>query len=149
MIDALVLIPISVLLTIALGEEVLATEESRNATNLLVDTIVIALFEHVFLVKWSATPGKLLLGIYVGTLDGRAISPFQAVLRYLAVASFFVNYFLPAAGIVILALFLISYMMALTDPQRRSLHDRIASTRVLVGKPPAPYVREESAFPRL
>jgi uncharacterized RDD family membrane protein YckC len=74
----------------------------------------------------SATLGKLALGIYVSDLHGQRIRPDTAILRYLI----YMLGQLTFIGMVV------SILMIFTDPKRRALHDRVAGTLVVVGKPP-------------
>jgi uncharacterized RDD family membrane protein YckC len=91
-------------------------------------TVAPAVYHVLFLVAFSATPGKMAMGLYVGDVEGRRLMPDKAILRYLV-------YFI---GAQILIGTLISLFLFFTDtPQRRTLHDRVAGTLVLVGKPPA------------
>lgn len=74
----------------------------------------------------GATPGKMIMGIYVGYPDGSGIRPDSAILRYLV---------LLLGNLFIIGL-VISFVLLISDPQRRTVHDRVAGTRVLQGKPP-------------
>ena len=84
-----------------------------------------ALYYIGFTVYWSSTPGKMAAGLYVSDQAGAAIRPDTAILRYLA--SFVV-------GITIIGPS-ISALMLVTDRQHRAIHDRVAKTLVLVGRP--------------
>jgi len=71
-----------------------------------------------FIGKRGGTPGKLLMKLKVVAPDGSALSYKGAALRFLAEL---------VTGLTCL----IGYLICLTDPERRTLHDRIASTRVV------------------
>jgi uncharacterized RDD family membrane protein YckC len=72
----------------------------------------------LFLGLKGATPGKMLLRIKVVRPDGQPITYRQAFWRYI--------------GTMISALILlIGYFMAFYDVEKRTLHDRIAGTRVI------------------
>jgi len=71
-----------------------------------------------FLGKFSATPGKMALGLKVLRADGEMITYPRALGRFFAE-------FLSS---VILA---IGYIMAAFDEEKRALHDRICDTRVV------------------
>jgi uncharacterized RDD family membrane protein YckC len=71
---------------------------------------------------WQATPGKRLLQIYVTDLDGRRISFARATGRY----------FSKNLSSLILG---IGYLMAGFTEKKQALHDMIASTVVVDGKP--------------
>lgn len=68
--------------------------------------------------KWGATLGKLALGLRVRNPDMTPISAGRAFGRYFALL---LNSFT----------FGIGFIMAGLDPEKRSLHDRVASTRVV------------------
>jgi uncharacterized RDD family membrane protein YckC len=71
-----------------------------------------------FLGKWGQTLGKMAVGVKVVSPDGEPIGYGRAAGRVLAeiVTGFTIG---------------IGYLMVLWDDERRSLHDRIASTRVV------------------
>ncbi len=80
-----------------------------------------------FVIATSTTPGKRAMGLYIATKDGKTVLPDTAILRYLVYL---------IGNIVVVGL-LISIFLAIVDKRRRTLHDRIAGTLVLVGPPPA------------
>ena len=88
--------------------------------------VVDAAYYIGFVAATSATPGKRALGLYIGTREGGAVTPDVAILRYLA-------YFV---GAVVAVGTIVSIVLVLIDPRRRALHDRVAGTLVLVGRPP-------------
>ena len=107
-------------------------------------------YEWGFLLLWSATPGKWLLGMYVANGDGAGVRPLNAAIRVAAYHFFFIGSFfaedigLRTMGWIFMLAVLASVALVLTDPQRRALHDRIAGTRVLRGRAPkqdAPFAR--------
>ncbi|WP_296719745.1 RDD family protein [Erythrobacter sp.] len=71
---------------------------------------------------YQATPGKMALGLIVTDLDGRRISPLRALGRYFAKI---------LSGLILLIGFI---MVAFTD-RKQGLHDFLASTLVVKGKP--------------
>lgn len=71
-----------------------------------------------FLGKFSATPGKMACGLKVVTADGQSISYLRAFGRYFA-------------EIVSALIFCIGYIIAAFDQEKRALHDRMCSTRVI------------------
>jgi uncharacterized RDD family membrane protein YckC len=80
--------------------------------------ILSALYYVLFLGWKGATPGKMLLKIKVVRPDGSPISYGTAFLRYI--------------GVFISSIILgIGYIMAFFDKENRTLHDRIAGTRVV------------------
>ena len=75
-------------------------------------------YDVYFLSKHGATPGKMALGLKVIRTDGGPISPMLAVARHFA-------------EWVSAVIFMIGYIMAGFDPEKRALHDRICETRVI------------------
>lgn len=82
----------------------------------------------------SATPGKLLLRLRIERADGSALKLSGAVVRY-------VFSLLTQATLIFYGL---GYILALIDPQKRTLHDFFARTRV-VRLPPKTFHSEKSA----
>ena len=80
-----------------------------------------------FTMAAAATPGKVAMGIHVASKMGSRAQPDSVILRYVVMMAGALPF---GIGTVI------SILLALTDPQRRSLHDRIAGTLVLDGRPP-------------
>ena len=80
--------------------------------------IIAVSYTTYFLGKYAATPGKMVCHLKVVTPDGGKISYSQAFFRYFA-------------EIVSSLIFCIGYLMAIFDIERRTLHDRIAGTRVV------------------
>jgi uncharacterized RDD family membrane protein YckC len=98
--------------------------------------VTTAIYNIGFVVARSATLGKTVMGIYIGDREGRAVTPDTAILRYLVIG-------VPSAlGVVSVplsfaafGLTVVSFSLLLMDPQRRTIHDRIAGTLVLAGTP--------------
>lgn len=80
--------------------------------------IIAVSYTTYFLGKYSATPGKMACHIKVVTPDGGKVSYSQAFFRYFA-------------EIISSLIFCIGYLMAIFDTEKRTLHDRIAGTRVV------------------
>ena len=76
------------------------------------------LYSVLFLGKFGATPGKMAVGIKVVRSDGERVSYLRAFGRYFAEI---------LSGLI----FLIGYIMAAFDDEKRALHDRICDTRVV------------------
>ncbi|MDX2054580.1 MAG: RDD family protein [Polyangiaceae bacterium] len=72
-----------------------------------------------FIGKFGATAGKMLFKLRVVAPDGTALSYNAAFIRYLS-------------ELVTGCTCLIGYLICINDPERRTLHDRMASTRVVV-----------------
>ena len=94
-------------------------EEATITLFALAVNMVIAFgYPIFFLGKWGQTLGKMAVGVKVVAPDGEPIGYGRAAGRVLAeiVTGFTIG---------------IGYLMVLWDDERRSLHDRIASTRVV------------------
>ncbi|HHC25563.1 MAG TPA: RDD family protein, partial [Desulfobacterales bacterium] len=83
-----------------------------------VSMVIVIIYETWFVGRFGATPGKMICRIKVVTADGGRVSYLRAFGRYFAT-------FL--SGIILC----IGYIMAAFDGQKRALHDRICSTRVI------------------
>jgi uncharacterized RDD family membrane protein YckC len=101
-----------------------ATDADQTA-RLVIGLVTLSVYHIAFLIATSSTPGKMALRLHVSNEVGRRLEPDQAILRFLL---FFVSV-LTVVGLVV------SAAMVLIDPQRRSLHDRVARTRVRYGRP--------------
>lgn len=84
----------------------------------LVQIIIPALLTMFFLGKYQATPGKMALGLIVVTPERGKISYMRALGRHFAEW---------ISGMILG----IGYLMVGFDTEKRSLHDRICSTRVV------------------
>lgn len=97
-----------------------------NPTSFPPAMIAVIAFQYIFPVayttfflgKFSATPGKMACGLKVVTADGQSISYLRAFGRYFA-------------EIVSALIFCIGYIIAAFDYEKRTLHDRICTTRVI------------------
>ena len=84
----------------------------------LVGIAVPAIYTTFFLGRFAATPGKMVCGLQVVAPDGGRISYLRALGR---------NF----AEILSAIILMVGYIMAGFDAQKRALHDRICSTRVV------------------
>jgi len=89
--------------------------------SLLIGLAIGVAYDVYFLSAHGATPGKMALGLRVIRADGGPISPMLALARHFAEW---------ISGII----FLIGYIMAAFDPEKRALHDRICETRVIYSR---------------
>ena len=96
----------------------LALVMSRLGINFVISIGISMLYEAFFLVRFGATPGKMVFKLRVITPDGGGISWGRAIGRYFA-------------KILSSITLLIGYIMAGFDPEKRALHDYIAGTRVI------------------
>lgn len=87
-----------------------------------------------FTTAMSATPGKIAMGLYVASKTGDRARPDSVILRYVVMMAGALPF---GIGTIV------SILMVVTDPQRRALHDRIAGTLVLDGRPPLEQWRDQ------
>jgi len=91
---------------------------ARAAIGTLLSLIVASFYEIFMLAGYGATLGKIALGLQVVRPDGSGLTLSQATGRYFA-------------QVLSSLTFLIGYIMAAFDPEKRALHDRICDTRVI------------------
>lgn len=84
----------------------------------VVVVVTSAIYYLFFWTLTGQTPGKMLLGIRVVSLDGSGLSLWQALRR-------FVGYFLSALAIYV------GYLWVLIDNRRQGWHDKLAGTIVV------------------
>lgn len=87
----------------------------------LINMSILLAYQWFFLSRYSATPGKMALGLKIVRADGSALSTGRIFGRYFAEM---------LSGMILW----IGYFMAGFDEQKRSLHDRICDTRVIKAK---------------
>jgi uncharacterized RDD family membrane protein YckC len=109
-----VYVPLSLLMTPAGDWALLILTISTN----LFQIVLFAVYNTYFIGRFGATIGKMAVGIRVVTADGDAVTYMRALGRYFAEI---------LSGITLL----IGYVMAGFDEEKRALHDRICSTRVI------------------
>jgi len=87
-------------------------------------SFVIPILYYVLLTasRWQATLGKRALKIYVSPVDGGRVSPIKSILRY-------VGYIVSSIPLML------GFVMAAFHKQKRGLHDIIAGTVALRGRP--------------
>ena len=117
---------IMAVVNLALGQ-IYTSAELSERTIFTLFIAATATYHIAFVAARSATLGKSLMGIYVGDSEGRAVRPDTAILRYLV---FLVGGIALAIGTIL------SVILVVVDrQQRRAVHDRVAGTLVLVGRP--------------
>jgi uncharacterized RDD family membrane protein YckC len=105
---------------------ILADVTAADDTGRVVIAITILSLYHIgFLNAMSTTPGKMALRLHVCDAAGKRLEPDRAITRVFVFLFTAVTLF----GIPV------SAAMLLLDPERRSLHDRLANTRVRSGRP--------------
>ena len=84
----------------------------------LLGLVLAVAYEAYFVSTRGATPGKMALGLKIVQADGSPVPVGLAVGRYFAqwISAF---------------IFMIGFIMAGFDAEKRSLHDRICNTRVI------------------
>jgi uncharacterized RDD family membrane protein YckC len=113
------LVLVGSLLGAAYSKPEAATQALGGSMIVTLLSLIIGVAYYVFFIGWKgATPGKMLLKIKVVRPDGQPVGYGQSFLRYIGYM----------ASSIILG---IGYLMAIWDDEKRALHDRIASTRVI------------------
>ncbi|MDM8553243.1 RDD family protein [Desulfococcaceae bacterium HSG7] len=87
--------------------------------SMLIEFIISAVYTTWFVGKFAATPGKMACGLKVVMYDGGRVSYGRALGRCFA-------------EILSAIILLIGYIMAAFDDEKRTLHDRICNTRVVM-----------------
>jgi uncharacterized RDD family membrane protein YckC len=124
-IDIIPLLIIGFVLALLSGEDLINTDPSAplySFTDLVGLIVGIAYFVGFESSAYRATPGKMALGLIVVDTDGRRISPARAFGRYFAKI---------LSGLILL----IGYIMVGFTERKQGLHDMIAGTLVVYGKP--------------
>ena len=123
LVDAMILGVAMVILALPLGAGLIAsTDPAVLISSLGLYSVVAAganaAYQVLFLTKYGATPGKMVLGLHVVRSDGSAITTGRALARM--------------GGQMLSGLILnIGYIMIGFDAEKRALHDHIADTRVV------------------
>ena len=119
-IDIAVMVVLGLILTNVLGDTQIAKRETYAAL-----IVVWSLYFILTLAVLSTTIGKMAMGLCVTNQDGDLLTPDRAILRYMV---FFIGGFLVVGTLV-------STFLILVDSQRRAVHDIVARTRVVQGRP--------------
>lgn len=125
LIDGILTAVVSFALAVITGEPLLDTDPAApvfgisDAIGLIFGIVYFAGFESS---SYQATPGKMALGLIVTDTDGRRISPMRAVGRYFA-------------KILSALILLIGFIMVAFTDRKQGLHDMMAGTLVVKGKP--------------
>ena len=133
LIDWISLVAFFLLVGPLLGFE-LQDGQARDGETLAAFWVLSAIYHIGFWCWRSATPGKLAVNIYVAYPDGTRIRPDTAILRFIVYMVSFLTFGIGA---------LISLVMVNVDRDRRALHDRVAGTMVIAGRPGAPLKIED------
>lgn len=121
--DSLLLMVVNMVVTFVVMAAFMATNDPTmqivgTIVQMLLQMAIGAAYVVYFLGKYQATPGKMACGLRVITPEGGDISYLRALGRHFA----------EMVSAIILG---IGYIMAAFDEEKRSLHDRICSTRVV------------------
>ncbi|MEN9636399.1 MAG: hypothetical protein RL077_4803 [Verrucomicrobiota bacterium] len=101
-----------------LGAEGIGTLIAGQIVGQLLSSLACLWYEVFFIQKYQATPGKMALGLKIVRTDGTDLSVSRIIGRYL--------------GSTLSAITLgIGFIIAAFDAERRTLHDRLADTRVI------------------
>lgn len=95
-----------------------AAVTGMSAFSNLIELVMGAAYTTFFIGKYRATPGKMIFRLVVVMPDGGHVSYLRALGRHFAEW---------LSGLI----FLIGYIMAAFDEEKRTLHDRICTTRVV------------------
>ena len=142
-IDLAIVSVINLALAATLGDSKL-----DKATTLATLMAATAAYNLGFVIARSATPGKLAMNIFIGYPDGSAVRPDTAILRYLVLFSGNLAIVDPILFYALSALLIVNIGFVLFSPERRGIHDRIAGTIVLAGRPGAPLRIEDDVLGR-
>jgi uncharacterized RDD family membrane protein YckC len=122
LIDTILTSLVSLPLMSLVGDSENVSDPTRPDQGTIAVLLVInAIYTIGFTSAMSTTLGKLALGMYIADMKGARIRPDTAILRYIVFLvghSFFFGT-------------LISFVMVLVNPTRRTIHDRVAGTQVL------------------
>lgn len=94
------------------------TRGSFDMIMAVVQTMFQVAYNSAFLEKFGATPGKMLFGLVVVDAGGQPIGGMKAWARSMA-------------EFLSLGLLYVGYLVAASDIEKRTLHDRICGTRVI------------------
>jgi uncharacterized RDD family membrane protein YckC len=124
-IDMIPLLVIGIVLALVSGRPIVDPDPAApiyGYSDIIGLVVGIAYFVGFESSSYQATPGKMALGLIVTDLDGRRISPARAIGRYFAKA---------LSGLVLL----VGYIMVAFTERKQGLHDILAGTLVIKGKP--------------
>ena len=143
------LIDVAIVTVINLGvSAALGDPQLEDPVTLGVLMATTAVYNLGFVITRSATPGKIAMNIFIGYPDGSAIRPDTAILRYIVLFSGNLAIIDPLLFYVLSAFLIVNICFVLFSPERRGIHDRVAGTIVLAGRPGAPLRIEDDVVGR-
>lgn len=114
------------------GGELLSQASGPFLAMTLIYLGVTLLFEVGFIATFQATPGKMLLHLYVEPRDGGGPVGFgRAVARWGVKVGVNVLNVIPLAGLVVTVFWFLDRLWPLWDPHNQALHDKSAGTIVV------------------
>lgn len=126
-IDGLIMSPVSIGLNFVMGSGLFGEPASPGGFFAIfglvniIQQLLAASYSTFFVGRYAATPGKMIMKLKIVTADGGPVSYQRALARHFAEM---------ISGLTLM----IGYLMAAFDEQRRSLHDRICNTRVVINR---------------
>lgn len=103
----------------------------------LVSIAVFAAYQGFFLARLGRTPGKMMCNIHVRELARPGVPSPAAVLRRVGFAVvLFLLQLVPLLGTLVGLARVLDLLWPAWDARRQALHDKVAGTVVVVGKPP-------------
>lgn len=134
-----VLIDVAIVTVINLGvTAVLGDPRLEKASTLAVIMVTTAIYNLAFVITKSATPGKMAMNLYIAYPDASPIRPDTALLRYVVLFIGNLAIIDPMLLYVLSAFVIANICFVAFSRERRGIHDRIAGTIVLAGRPGAP-----------
>ncbi|PTY08248.1 RDD family protein [Opitutaceae bacterium EW11] len=135
LIDGIILFVANSVIALILGMGMFAHQSAINANDptfiftllakqgllMLINMGLGLLYSWFFLSRFSATPGKMALGLKVVRADGSNLSNGRIIGRYFA-------------EMVSAIILYIGYIIAAFDDEKRALHDMICDTRVIIAR---------------
>ncbi|MCP4020487.1 MAG: RDD family protein [Desulfobacteraceae bacterium] len=125
-IDWIILMIVNYIISFAFGMLTPAVTSPEDINKIMIPSIIVGLLQWAvslfysiwFVGKHGATPGKMACGLKIVTAENEKVSYLRAFGRSLA-------------EIISSIILCIGYIMAAFDSEKRTLHDRICSTRVI------------------
>ena len=126
-IDGIIIAIVNFVINLAFGAMIIPTvTDPEDFQAVMIPVIIMSFLQWAvsftyttwFVGKFAATPGKMVCGLKVVTAEGEKVTYLRAFARCLG-------------ELLSSIIFLIGYIMAAFDSEKRTLHDRICSTRVI------------------
>jgi uncharacterized RDD family membrane protein YckC len=119
-----------------LGAVLDSIDRGQLAIYSVVAILVFVVYQLFFLSRYGQTPGKMACNISVRLRDRPGVPPMNAVVRRVgAAAVLFVLQLVPVLGSLAQLARLLDLLWPAWDGKKQALHDKVAETNVVVGKP--------------